>query len=93
MDETEKAGWGDRFACAGVAFFVGAPTALIAWLVAICFSALFHVHVQLNLYWVLKAWGAFILYAFFFPHLMDVMFGSLWRWLLKCIGVIFLTPW
>jgi hypothetical protein len=89
MDEAQEVGWDDRLACAGIAFFVGAPTALLAWLVVLGFTSIFHMIP--HFYWVSVMWGIFVVVSFLFPRLMDLMFSRVWEWVLTGIGLLLNT--
>lgn len=87
-EEPQKPELEDRLAAAGVAFFAGAPTALIAWLLALAAAKSFHLALPHYYYWFLGIWALLVISGFLLPRSMHEIFSSFWNWLLLGIGVL-----
>ena len=86
-EETQEIGLDDRLAAAGVAFFVGAPTALLTWLLALAVETLFHAKMPHH-HWFLSIWAVLVLCGFLFPRSMDEIFSVLWERLIQALRFI-----
>lgn len=72
----------DRLAAADTAFYFGAPTAFLVWLLAITLGAEIHLSLPPR-HLGLGVWGLLVLCGFLFPHAMHDIFGAIWERLLQ----------
>lgn len=90
MEETQKPGFDDRLGAAGVALFVGFPTAFVAWLAALLLGAYLHFHV--SIYWGFALWVLLVISAFAYPLQIGEIFGRVWNWVLYLWAALSQVP-